>query len=409
MKRDVFVLGGAQTDFALHYSRAGKSIVDALGDAVALALEDTRLAPSAIESAHVGNFCGQLFTGQGQLGGALAIRESALYGVPAMRHEAACASGGIAVLAAMSEIEAERYGCVLVAGVEIERNVTGEECARHLGSAAWIGHEGAAAKYLWPFMFSELAAEYERRYGLSYRHLGAIAKKNMANAKRNPNAQTRKWQFTDESFVEDDEKNPVVEGRIRRQDCSQVTDGAAAIVLASASFAETWAKERGVPLDSIPRILGWGHRTAHLGLEEKLARSQGKGLVFPHVAATIRAALDRASLPDARALSAIETHDCFSMSEYMAIDHFGLTAPGESYRAIESGELEFGGTIPMNPSGGLLGGGHPVGATGVRMVLDAARQVTGRAGECQVEGASRVGTLNIGGSTTTAVAFVVGT
>jgi len=408
MKKEVFILGGAQTDFARHASREGASIVDLLGDAVTGALGDAAIEPEAIESAHVGNFCGQLFTGQGQLGGALAVRVPGLYGVPAMRHEAACASGGIAVLAAMSEIEAERYGCVLVAGVELERNVTGEECARHLASAAWVGHEGEGARYLWPFMFSALADEYERRYGLSYAHLGAISKKNMENAKRNPLAQARRWQFTGESFTEDDTKNPVVEGRMRRQDCSQVTDGAAAVVLASATVAAKWAAHRGVPLARVPRILGWGHRTAHLGLNEKLTRSKGEALVFPHVARTIGDALTRAGLPAASALSAIETHDCFSMSEYMAIDHFGITAPGRSFEAIESGQLELGGALPMNPSGGLLGGGHPVGATGVRMVHDAALQVSGNAGEMQVAGASRVGVLNIGGSTTTAVSFVVG-
>jgi acetyl-CoA C-acetyltransferase len=91
----------------------------------------------------------------------------------------------------------------------------------------------------------------------------------------------------------------------------------------------------------------------------------------------------------------------------MAIDHFGITAPGESWKAIEEGRLERDGSIPMNPSGGLIGGGHPVGATGVRMVLDASRQVTGRAGDNQVEGARTFATLNIGGSTTTTVSFVV--
>jgi acetyl-CoA C-acetyltransferase len=96
------------------------------------------------------------------------------------------------------------------------------------------------------------------------------------------------------------------------------------------------------------------------------------------------------------------------MSEYLAIDHFGLTAPGESWKAIESGLIAKTGKVPVNPSGGLIGGGHPVGATGVRMVLDAARQVSGRAGDMQIEGARRFGTLNIGGSTTTTVSFVVG-
>ena len=179
-------------------------------------------------------------------------------------------------------------------------------------------------------------------------------------------------------------------------------------MLASARFAETWAKDRDLAIAKVPRILGWGHRTVHLGMAEKLERSRAAPLVFPHVRATIDDAFRRASLPDVFSLSAIETHDCFSMSEYMAIDHFGITPPGESYRAIESGELARTGKMPMNPSGGLIGGGHPVGATGVRMVFDAAKQVAGRAGDMQVEGATRVGTLNIGGSTTTTVAMVIG-
>jgi acetyl-CoA C-acetyltransferase len=91
----------------------------------------------------------------------------------------------------------------------------------------------------------------------------------------------------------------------------------------------------------------------------------------------------------------------------MAIDHFGITEPGESWKAVENGELEWDGAIPVNPSGGLIGVGHPVGATGVRMLHDAARQVTGQAGDCQVEGARSFATLNIGGSLTTTVSFVV--
>lgn len=106
-------------------------------------------------------------------------------------------------------------------------------------------------------------------------------------------------------------------------------------------------------------------------------------------------------------IDAVETHDCFAMTEYMAIDHLGLTAPGEAWKAVESGDIEIGGKLPVNPSGGLIGLGHPVGATGVRMLLDAHRQVTGQAADNQVEGARRVQTLNIGGSTTTTVSFIV--
>lgn len=408
--RPVFVIGGGQTDFARHFTREDKGLVEMIGEATEAALADARLGVSAIQSAHVANFCGELFTGQGQLGGALSVAIPALYGVPAMRHEAACASGGVAVLAASAEIEAGRYDCVLVVGAELERNVSGLDCARHLGSAAWVGHDlaGSNATYVWPHLFSEIAAEYDRRYGLSHAHLAAIAKQNLENARKNPLAQTRGWRYTDQSFAEDDDANPVIEGRIRRQDCGQVTDGAAAVLLASASFAADWAKRRGRALERIPRILGWGHRTTHLGFHEKLARSKDNKLVFPQVRAAIDDALGRAGLGSIREVSAIETHDCFSMSEYMAIDHFGITAPGESWKAIEDGTIAKSGSLPINPSGGLIGVGHPVGATGVRMVHDAALQVRGEAGELQVEGATKVATLNIGGSTTTTVSFVVG-
>src|SRR5262249_42770641 len=107
-------------------------------------------------------------------------------------------------------------------------------------------------------------------------------------------------------------------------------------------------------------------------------------------------------------LNAIETHDCFTTSEYMAIDHFGITKPGESWKAVEDGTIELGGKMPINPSGGLIGCGHPVGATGTRQGLDASKQVTGQAGDYRVEGAKGIATLNIGGSGPTSVSFIVG-
>jgi acetyl-CoA C-acetyltransferase len=119
-------------------------------------------------------------------------------------------------------------------------------------------------------------------------------------------------------------------------------------------------------------------------------------------------AFGRAGINSVDDLDAIETHDCFTSTEYMAIDHFGITAPGESWKAVESGDIEMGGRIPINPSGGLIGLGHPVGATGVRMILDSYKQVTAKAGDYQIEGASTVATLNIGGSATTTVSFVIG-
>ena len=395
--RGVWIAGSYQSDYARNYAREGLEISDMIAEAVAGTLNDANTAPEDVEAIHVGNAFGQLFTGQGQLGAMPATVNEALWGKPAARHEAACASGSIAVLSAMADIEAGRYDCVLVIGVEQERNVPGTQAPQYLGAAAWIGHEGQDAKFMWPYMFSQLADEYDRRYGLDTRHLHAIAELNMRNAKANPLAQTRNWAFGPGSFADDDADNPLVEGCLRRTDCSQVTDGTAGLLLVSDRHH----------IDNKARIAGWGHGTAGLSLQAKFDRSQRQPYVFPHVRHVVEDAFRRAHIADVTKLDGIETHDCFSMSEYMAIDHFGITGPGESWKAVENGDLERDGAIPVNPSGGLIGVGHPVGASGVRMLRDAARQVTGQAGDTQVSGARTFATLNIGGSLTTTVSFVV--
>ncbi len=197
-------------------------------------------------------------------------------------------------------------------------------------------------------------------------------------------------------------------GGARRLDCGQVTDGAAIVFLASERKARKYADRRGRPLEQLARIEGWGHRSSHISFEPKLQKSRGQPYVFPHVRRAITEAYARAGVASPEALDGVEVHDCFTTTEYMAIDHLGLTAPGESWKAIEAGVIAPGGATPINPSGGLIGLGHPVGSTGVRMMLDCAKQVTGSAGGCQVEGARRFGMLNIGGSTTTTACFVVG-
>ncbi len=405
----VYVLGGYQTDFARNWSREGVEIFDAIREAAEGALAEASFDPEAIETAHVGNFTAELFCNQGHLGGLLAAAIPAFSGLPCGRHEAACASSSIATLAATAELEAGRYGTALVVGVEQMRNVPGQTAAEYIGAPAmWAGHECEGVTFPWPHVFSQLGDEYDARFGLDRAHLEAISRLNFANAKRNPNAQTRGWTFTDESFAEDDGANPVIDGRIRKHDCGQITDGAAAVILAAEPAAAAWAKRRGVDLAAVPRIRGWGHRTAPIAYEAKVKESAGGPYVFPHVRGAITDAFARAGVAGPDDLDAIETHDCFSTTEYMAIDHFGITAPGESWKAIEEGAIAPGGRIPMNPSGGLIGLGHPVGATGVRMLLDASRQVAGTAGEIQVEGARTAATLNIGGSATTTVSFIVG-
>lgn len=402
----VTIIGGWQSDFSRNWAREGNEIADGFAEALARGLEETGLEPSDIQTGHVGNFVADMFAKQGLLGGLFAQVHPELDGLPTSRHEAACASGSMAVLAASAEIEAGRYDTACVLGIELMRNVPGQQAAENLGAAIWQGHELQDAVFPWPRAFSDLAEEYEKRYGLDYAHLMQISQVNFANGRRNPNAQTRGWQFTDKSFTACDEANPVVEGRTRKMDCGQVTDGAAVIFLASDEWAAEWARKQGRSVESLSRIAGWGHRSAPLSYRSKVKASADETYVFPQVRRAILEARERAGI-DLAQIDAIETHDCFAMTEYMAIDHLGLTAPGESWKAIEEGVIEIGGRLPINASGGLIGLGHPVGATGVRMLLDAHKQVTGTAGDYQVEGAKRVQTLNIGGSTTTTASFVV--
>ncbi len=402
---NVWILGGYQSDFARNLTREGLDFADLTAEVVESTLAAARIDAAAIEVVHVANAFGELFARQAHLGAMPATVHEGLWDTPSSRHEAACASGSIAALAAIADLRSGAYDTALVVGVELEKTVPGDTAAEHLGAAAWIGHEGADAAFMWPSMFARVADEYDQRYGLDERHLRAIAQLNFANARSNPHAQTRGWTVPDLLAVgseRGDDVNPVIEGRLRRFDCSQMTDGGAGLVLVTDDYLRDHPDARPVG-----RIDGWGHRTVGLGLAQKLDRSADDPYVMPHVRGAVLDAFGRArtTLDD---VDGFEVHDCFTPSEYLAIDHIGLTGPGESWKAIENGEIEIGGAMPINPSGGLIGGGHPVGASGVRMLLDAAKQVSGDAGAYQVEGAKTFGTLNFGGSTATTVSFVVG-
>ena len=389
----VWILGGYQSDFARNLHREGTDLAALTAEVVRETLADAKTRAEDIGVVHVGNAFGEMFAGQGHLGAMPASVEDGLWDIPASRHEAACASGSIAALAAIADLRAGNYDSALVLGIELEKTVPGNTAARYLGAAAWTGHEGADATFMWPYMFSRIADEYDRRYGLDNTHLDALSALNYGNAQANPNAQTREWAPSTD--------NPVVEGRIRRLDCSQMTDGGAGVVLVTDGYLRAHPQAR--PLG---RIDGWGHRTVGLGLQQKLDRAAADPYLLPHVRNAVLDAFTRArvTLDD---VDGFEVHDCFTPSEYLAIDHIGLTGPGESWKAIENGEIEIGGRLPINPSGGLIGGGHPVGATGVRMLVDAAKQVSGTAGDYQVDDAQTFGTLNFGGSTATTVSFVV--
>lgn len=405
---EVYVLGGYQTDFARNWTKENKHFSALMREGVRGALETCGIAPEEVESAHVGNFAAELYCMQGHLGAFFTEVDPAFSGLPTSRHEAACASGSIALLAASAEIEAGRYDLQCVVGIEQMKTVSAAQGGAYLGTAAWYDQEAKDIEFPFPKLFGRLGDEYDKRYGLKDEHLAEISRLNYDNAKLNPNAQTRTWYMNKEHALCRTEDNPAVGGRIRIADCSQVTDGVATVFLASRKYAKRWAKGVGKKLSEIPRIKGWGHNTARLRFEDKVAESRDAEYVLPHVRSTITSAWKRAGIRDVNGVDGIETHDCFTTSEYMAIDHFGITAPGESWKAVEAGWLEIDGKHPINPSGGLIGAGHPVGATGVRQLLDGHRQVTGEAGAYQVEGAKNFQTLNIGGSGTTSVSFIIG-
>ena len=407
-RKEVYVLGGFQTDFSRNWTKENKHFSALMRESVLGALERCEIAPEEVQSAHVGNFAAELYCMQGHLGAFFTEVHPAFSGLPTSRHEAACASGSIALLAASAEIEAGRYDLQAVVGIEQMKTVSAAKGGSYLGTAAWYEQEAEGVEFPFPKLFGKLGDEYDKRYGLKDEHLAEISRLNYDNAKLNPLAQTRNWYMNKDHALVRSEDNAAVGGRIRISDCSQVTDGAVTVFLASREYAERYARGRGLRLDQIPRIKGWGHHTARLRFADKVEESKGAEYVLPHVRSTITDAWQRAGIADVNGVDGIETHDCFTTSEYMAIDHFGITKPGESWKAVEEGVLEIDGKHPINPSGGLIGAGHPVGATGVRQVLDAVLQVTGQAGAYQVEGAKNFQTLNIGGSGTTSCSFILG-
>jgi acetyl-CoA C-acetyltransferase len=404
----IYILGGYQTDFARNWAKENKHIAAMMREAYQGSIEATNIEPGDIKAAFIGNFAAELYCMQGHLGAFFVDFDRRFVGLPTMRFEAACAASAVAAEAAMAHIKAGIYDLICVMGVELMKTADSAKGGDYLGTAAWYEKECAGVEFPFPKLFGKLGDEYDKRYGLDNRHLACIAQINYTNAKNNPNAQTRDWFMSFEHACATGKYNSVVSGRIKVTDCSQITDGAVCLYLASEAYAAKYAKQRGLKLENIPRILGWGHTTAPIEFAGKVADSKDDEYVLPMTRKAITDAYSRAGIKDCWDLDAIETHDCFTTSEYMAIDHFGLTKPGESWKAIEEGIIAMGGKLPINPSGGLIGCGHPVGATGARQLLDAYKQVTGTAGDYQVPEAKRVATLNIGGSATTNVCFIVG-
>jgi acetyl-CoA C-acetyltransferase len=298
----------------------------------------------------------------------------------ATRVENACATGSAAVHHGLRAIKAGAR-IVLVVGVEQMTTTPPAEIGRNLLKASYVRDE-ASIEGGFAGIFGQIAARYFQKYGDQSDALALIAAKNHKNGVANPYAQMRK----DLGFAfcrAESEKNPVVAGPLKRTDCSLVSDGAAALVLADVETA--LAMRKAVVLRS----------AAHV--QDFLPMAKRDILKFEGCAEAWRQALGAAGIA-LKDLSFVETHDCFTIAELIEYEAMGLTAEGEGARAIAEGMTLKDGPLPVNPSGGLKSKGHPIGATGVSMHALSAMQLCGQAGDMQVRDATLGGLFNMGGA-----------
>jgi acetyl-CoA C-acetyltransferase len=416
----VYVLGGSQTDFSRNWTKEGKNFFAMLKEITDDGMKAVNITSDDIVAlnkenkiaAFVGNFVAEYYCNQSHLGALLTEVNPAFYGVPSARFEAACASGSVALDAAASKIRAGDYQVAMVVGFEMMKTVNTVICGDFLGRAANYEIEAKGIEFPFPKLFGKLADTILEKYKPDEeRFMAALAKisnKNYKNARKNPNAQARRW-FMDEQQANQrgTATNMLIGGRLALSDCSQVTDGAAIVFFANEEFTKEYCAKNGLDIKDIPYIKGWGHRVAPMTYTKKVADSKENKYVLPWTRLAVMEAYNRAGLT-VDDMDFFETHDCFTSSEYAAVSAFGIAEPGKEYEVIEKGVTEMTGSKPINPSGGLIGCGHPVGASGVRMMLDLYKQVAGKAGGYQVEGARNGMMLNFGGSATTNYSFIVG-
>jgi acetyl-CoA C-acetyltransferase len=300
---------------------------------------------------------------------------------PATRVENACATGSAAVRQGIRAIDAKAARIVLVTGVEKMTDTPGPQIGENLLKASYLPEDGGTLAGF-AGVFGKIAAAYFQRHGDQSDALAAIAAKNHKNGVNNPYAQMRK----DLGFAfcrTESDKNPYVAGPLKRSDCSLVSDGAAALVLADVDTA--LAMRRAIAF------------RANAHVQDFLPISKRDILLFEGCAEAWKRALAHAriSLGD---LSFVETHDCFTIAELIEYEAMGLAKPGEGARLALDGETAMDGSLPVNPSGGLKSKGHPIGATGVSMHVLTSMQLTGEAGAMQVADARLGGIFNMGGA-----------
>ncbi len=374
---DPLIVGWAHTKFG---KSEAPDTMALMAEVARPALDHAGLPAEAVDGIFTGVF-NNGFSRQDFQGALVAMGTPELAGVPFLRTENACATGSAAIYAAADFIASGRGKVALVIGAEKMSATPGDQVGDILLSASYFAEEGDTPGGF-AGVFGRITENYFQRFGDRSEELAMIAAKNHENGMRNPYAHLQKpFDFAFCNTIS--EKNPRVAGPLRRTDCSLVSDGAAALVLAAPEVA-----------GDLQRAIRFRAR-AQTG--DLLALSRRDPIAFDGPRRAWAQALERAGL-GLMDLDLVETHDCFTTAEMIEYEAMGLTPRGEGWRAIRDGVTRFDGALPVNPSGGLKSKGHPIGATGVSQHVMVAMQLAGEAGAMQLPGATLGGVFNMGGA-----------
>ena len=372
------IVGWAHTPFGKQDAETIESLIVRVATD---ALVDAGITADQVDEIVLGHFNAG-FSAQDFTASLVLQADPALRFKPATRVENACATGSAAVHQGVRAIKAGAARIVLVVGVEQMTKTPGAEIGKNLLKASYLPQEGDTQGGF-AGVFGKIAGAYFQRHGDQSDALAMIAAKNHKNGVDNPYAQMRK----DLGYAfcrEESEKNPFVAGPLKRTDCSLVSDGAAALVLADEETAKTMRRAVG--------FRGMAHVQDFLPLSRRdILKFEAGARAWQQALANAGVALDD--------LSFVETHDCFTIAELLEYEAMGLTREGDGARAIKEGWTQKDGKLPVNVSGGLKAKGHPIGATGVSMHVLSAMQLVGEAPEgMQVKDARLGGIFNMGGA-----------
>ena len=357
-----------------------QSTEDMISEVVSEAISHAQVDPKDIDNIVVGTF-NNGFQKQDFHGALPAINCEVLKHVPSLRVENACATGSAAIHTALNSIEAKRSKLNLVVGVEKMTDRSTKEAGDILLGASYRKEEdkidGGFAG-----VFAQITDTYFQRYGDQTKYLSKIAAKNHKNGALNPYAHMQVdlgFDFCNKVS----EKNPLIAPPLKRSDCSMISDGAAALIIADDELA--LEAERSISFK------------ARVQMNDLMPMSKRDKTEFRGAALSWKKALSDAQI-NLMDLSFVETHDCFTIAELIEYEAMGLTQRGEGYKVLEEGTVYKDGKLPINPSGGLKAKGHPVGATGVSQHVMACMQLVGEAKDMQIKDASLGGIFNMGGS-----------